>query len=121
MHPGELQTRPRMVAHSLSAFADSQSVVRVSAQEIASVARAVVDDLARAEQLEAGTGHEPAIRAVEKALKAYFEAEDALEKDAEKMAAQHLKAAGRDALGLDRKKVTQMIKQRLAKERGFPL
>ena len=85
------------------------------------MARAIIDDLARAEQLEAGSGHEPAMAAVERALNIYFEEEATLEKDAAKMAAEHLKAAGRDALGLDRNMVTRMIKQRLAKERGFPL
>lgn len=95
--------------------------MRPSAQEISGIARAIIDDLARADQLPAGTSHEPAIAAVGKALDSWFEQEAALEKDAAKMAVQHLKAAGRDALGLDRNKVTQMIKQRLAKERGFPL
>ncbi|MFP6663492.1 MAG: DUF507 family protein [Deltaproteobacteria bacterium] len=95
--------------------------VRLSSQEIAGVAQAIIDDLARAEQLEAGSGHGPAIAAVERALNTYFAEEAALERDAAKMAAQHLQAAGRDALGLDRNKVTQMIMQRLAKERGFPL
>ena len=95
--------------------------MRPSAQELSGIARAIVDDLARADQLETAAGHEAAIGAVAKALDSYFEQEAALEKDAAKMAVQHLKAAGRDALGLDRNKVTQMIKQRLAKERGFPL
>lgn len=95
--------------------------MRPSNQELSGIARAIIDDLARAEQLETTAGHEPAIAAVAKALASYFEQEAALEKDAAKMALQHLKAAGRDAVGLDRNKVTQMIKQRLAKERGFPL
>jgi hypothetical protein len=46
-----------------------------------------------------------------------FRQEEALEKEAERLAAEHL----RTARGLDRHKVTQLIKQRLAAERGFVL
>ena len=46
-----------------------------------------------------------------------FRQEEALEKEAERLAEEHLRSAG----GLDRHKVTQLIKQRLAEERGFVL
>ena len=46
-----------------------------------------------------------------------FRQEEALEKEAERLAEEHL----RSARGLDRHKVTQLIKQRLAEERGFVL
>lgn len=93
----------------------------LSSQEITGVSRTIVYDLVRATQIPPGDGLDPAITAVSKALKAYFAEEASLEKDAAKMAAEHLKAAGREAVGLDTRKITLMIKQRLAKERGFPL
>jgi len=93
----------------------------LSSQEIIGISRTIVYDLVRAEQIPQTEALDPAINAVSKALQAYFTEEASLEKDAAKMAAQHLKAAGRDAVGLDTRKVTQMIKERLAKERGFPL
>jgi hypothetical protein len=102
----------------------SEQTLPLSSQEIMGVSRTIVYDLVRADQIPQippGDGLDPAITAVSKALKAYFAEEAALEKDAAQMAAQHLKAAGRDAVGLDTRKVTLMIKQRLAKERGFPL
>jgi hypothetical protein len=46
-----------------------------------------------------------------------FRQEEVLEKEAERLAEEHL----RSARGLDRYKVTQLIKQRLAEERGFVL
>lgn len=46
-----------------------------------------------------------------------FRQEEALEKEAERLAEEHL----RTARGLDRHKVTQLIKQRLAEERRFVL
>jgi hypothetical protein len=51
------------------------------------------------------------------ALLENFRQEDALEKEAERLAEEHL----RTARGLDRHKVTQLIKQRLAEERRFVL
>lgn len=93
----------------------------LSSQEITGISRAIVYDLVRADQIPQGQELDPAITAVSGALKAYFAEEASLEKDAAKMADQHLKAAGREAVGLDTRKVTLMIKQRLAKERGFPL
>jgi hypothetical protein len=44
-------------------------------------------------------------------------AEEALEEEAEKVAAK----LGRQALGMDQRKLVEGIKARLAKERGFPL
>jgi hypothetical protein len=46
-----------------------------------------------------------------------FRQEEDLEKEAERVAEEHL----RKAPGVDRHKVTQMIKQRLAEERRFTL
>lgn len=46
-----------------------------------------------------------------------FHQEEALEKEAERLAEEHL----RTAKGVDRHKVTQLIKQRLAEERRFVL
>jgi hypothetical protein len=51
------------------------------------------------------------------AFLANFRQEEELEKEAERLADEHL----RKAPGVDRHKVTQMIKQRLAEERRFAL
>jgi len=85
-----------------------------------SVARAIVDDLVRADAIELTSSHEAAETAVLAELETYFEAVSALERDAEKLAEEHLKAAGREGLGLDRRMIVQRIKEKLAEERGFP-
>jgi hypothetical protein len=46
-----------------------------------------------------------------------FRQEEALDTEAERLAEEHL----RTTRGFDRQKVTQLIKQRLAEERGFVL
>lgn len=46
-----------------------------------------------------------------------FRQEEELEKEAARLAEEHIKKAP----GVDRHKVTQLIKQRLAEERRFPL
>jgi hypothetical protein len=47
-----------------------------------------------------------------------FRQEDAIEKDAERLADEHLRSSPG---GVDRRRVVQMIKQRLAEERRFAL
>lgn len=84
------------------------------------MARAIVDELVRADAIELASSHEAAETSVREELETYFDAASELERDAERMADQHLKAAGRDGLGLDRRVIVQRIKEKLAEERGFP-
>ena len=58
-----------------------------------------------------------ALEQVAAALRGNFRQEEALEEEAERLAEAHL----RTAQGLDRHKVIQLIKQRLAEERRFVL
>ena len=75
--------------------------MRIAQDRLQGIARAIVDDLVRADAIVLGTSHEAATTAVLAELEAYFKAEATLERDAERMADQHLKAAGRDGVGLD--------------------
>ena len=75
----------------------------------------------RGDLIELPGDHERAITSVADRLDAYFKASTSLEADAEKLADEHLRTAGRAAVGLDRKRVVQMILSKLAKERGFPI
>jgi len=63
------------------------------------------------------TSKQAAIEKVTAALLENFRQEEALEKEAERLAKAHLQTAQ----GLDRHKVIQLIKQRLAEERRFVL
>ena len=95
--------------------------MRPSPQQLASIGRSIVDALVRADMIEIAGDHQPAIAAVADRLDAYFKAASALEADAERLADEHLRTAGRAAVGLDRRRVVQMILTKLAKERGFPV
>jgi len=63
------------------------------------------------------TSKQAVVDKVTAALLENFRQEEALEQEAERLAESHLRAAP----GLDRHKVIQLIKQRLAEERRFVL
>lgn len=80
-------------------------------------AETLVATLSEKDLLRLRTSKPAAIEKVTAALLENFRQEEALEKEAERLAESHL----RTAQGLDRHKVIQLIKQRLAEERRFVL
>jgi hypothetical protein len=80
-------------------------------------AETVVSTLSEKDLLRLRISKQAAIEKVTSALLENFRQEEALEQDAERLAESHL----RTAQGLDRYKVIQLIKQRLAEERRFVL
>ncbi len=80
-------------------------------------AETLVATLSEKDLLRLRTSKQAAIEKVTAALLENFRQEEALEKEAERLAESHL----RTAQGLDRHKVIQLIKQRLAEERRFVL
>ena len=98
------------------------SIVTLSPNQVqlAALAKAVVDDLSRADAAELPSDHGPSERAICAELEDFFKRSSALERDAERMADEHLKAAGRDGLGLDRRMIIRRVKEKLASERDFP-
>ena len=81
------------------------------------VAQTLVAALSDKELLRLRASKQAAIDKVAAALLDNFRQEEALEKEAERLAESHL----RTAQELDRHKVIQLIKQRLAEERKFVL
>jgi hypothetical protein len=81
------------------------------------VAQTLVAALSEKELLRLRASKQAAIDKVAAALLDNFRQEEALEKEAERLAESHL----RTAQELDRHKVIQLIKQRLAEERKFVL
>jgi hypothetical protein len=80
-------------------------------------AETLVATLSERDLLRLRTSKQAAIEKVTAALLENFRQEEALEKEAERLAESHLQTAQ----GLDRHKVIQLIKQRLAEERRFVL
>jgi hypothetical protein len=81
------------------------------------VAETLVAALSEKELLRLRTSKQSAIDKIAAALLDNFRQEEALEKEAERLAESHL----RTAQELDRHKVIQLIKRRLAEERRFVL
>lgn len=123
--------------------------MRVSEQQASQIARALVDRLLRADLGEfpeaggapgtapaagpaaAGSQRAPAQK-VERAvteiaaeLFRYSKLVATLDADAERLADEHLRAAagprGRELVGVDRRRVVRMIKEKLAAERNVPI
>jgi hypothetical protein len=80
-------------------------------------AATLVASLSEKDLVRLRTSKQAAIEKVTAALLENLRQEDALEKEAERLAESHLQTAQ----GLDRHKVIQLIKQRLAEERRFVL
>jgi len=100
--------------------------VRLSPQQLQTLGRAIVEALVRADQVELGGSHEAAAKAVTDRFEAYFKARAALESEAERLAEEHLRSAGvrpssSSSSGIDRHRVVEMIKEKLAGQRNFPL
>ena len=62
-----------------------------------------------------------ALAAIKSAISADLQAEEALERDAERILNENLAALGRGAVEIDRHKMLRMIKEKLAKERKIVL
>lgn len=85
------------------------------------LAKAIVDGLVRTDLVELTGGHLAAESAVAGVLDEYGKAEASLSKEAERRAEEEIRKLGSRGVGLDRRRVVQMIKQKLAEEKGFPL
>ncbi|MEW6301342.1 MAG: DUF507 family protein [Thermodesulfobacteriota bacterium] len=80
-------------------------------------ADAVVETLLKKDLLRLRADKKEVSERVAAALLDNFRQEEALEKEAERLADEHM----RTGQGLDRHRVVQLIKKRLAEERGFVL
>ena len=94
--------------------------MRISQEQLQALASAIVDELVRADAMEMAGGRAGAENEIVAEFQAYFSSLTALEREAEKLADRHLQAAGRDAIGLDRRRIVEGIKKKLAEEKGFP-
>jgi hypothetical protein len=91
--------------------------VRLRDTEMRRIAAAIVARLERAGAMRI-TGSRDALEA---RIVAVFRANVRAEEDLEAEAARFAEAHGRELVGMDRHKVLQLVKERLAKERGFTL
>lgn len=88
-------------------------------EQIGRLAEKVLGDLERAGLITAKQGRGTLLAAIKSAIAADLKVEEALERDAEALLEQTLRAMGGD--GIDRHKMLRMIKDKLAKERKIVL
>lgn len=95
--------------------------MRISPQQSYAIGRSVVDALVRADLVTLGAPADVAAKAIADEIDAYGKAAAKLDADAERLAEEHLRAARAGAAGIDRHRVVQMIRTKLAEERGLPV
>lgn len=93
--------------------------MRLKDEQIARLAEKVLGDLERAQLVEQKQGRGALLAAVKAAIAGDLKQEEDLERDAEALLEQTLKAVG--GQGIDRHKMLRMIKEKLAKERKIVL
>ena len=91
--------------------------MRISEVEVTRLAQEVVGALIRKEFIKAKVDERQLVARINRLILDDLRAEEALEMEAEQLAAK----LGRQALGMDQRKIVEGIKVRLAKERGFTL
>lgn len=93
--------------------------MRLKEEQIARLAEKVLGDLERAQLVEQKQGRAAVLAGIKAAIAEDLRLEEALERDAEALLEQTLKAVG--GQGIDRHKMLRMIKEKLAKERKIVL
>ena len=91
--------------------------VRISEAEIEALAERIIDALVRQGYVKPKRDTKDLVQRVAALLLENLRQDAALEEEAERVAEGH----SRQMSGMDQHKVIQMIKRKLAEERGFPL
>lgn len=95
--------------------------VRLKEEQIARLAEKVLTDLTTAGLIALKKERGTALAGIREVIAADLQGEAALEKDAEALLEQTLRAMGRGAADIDRHKMLRMIKEKLARERKIVL
>jgi hypothetical protein len=93
----------------------------MSSQQSYTLGRSIVDALVRADLVTLGGPADVAAKAIADEIEAYGKAAAKLDADAERLADEHLRSNRAGSAGIDRHRVVQMIRTKLAEERGLPV
>ncbi len=91
--------------------------MRINEAEVSHLAEVVVGALLKQGYVRPKASEKAIVERIAKLILDNLKTEEALEAEAEQMA----EKLGRQALGMDHRKIVEGIKARLAKERGFTL
>lgn len=95
--------------------------MRLKEDQINRLAEKVLGDLGAAALIELKRERGVVLEGIKAAITADIKGEEKLEKDAEILLEQTLRAMGRGAADIDRHKMLRMVKEKLAKERKIVL
>jgi hypothetical protein len=95
--------------------------MRLKEEQLNRLGEKILNDLIAANEVLLKGERGAALAAIKAAISADIQAEDALERDAERILQENLTALGRGAAEIDRNKMLRMIKEKLAKERKIVL
>jgi hypothetical protein len=93
----------------------------MSQQQLVLVGRSVVDALVRADLATLAGPADAAAKAVADEFERYYRDVAKLDADAERLADDKLREVRAGSAGIDRHRVVQMIRTKLAEERGLPI
>ena len=93
----------------------------MSSQQSFVLGRSIVDALVRADLLTLAGPADAAAKAIADEIEAYGKAAAKLDADAERLAEEHLRGLRTGSAGIDRHRVVQMIRTKLAEERKLPV
>jgi hypothetical protein len=95
--------------------------MRLKEEQINRLGEKILNDLIAAGEIVLKGERGAALAAIKAAISADIQAEESLERDAERIMLENLAALGRGAAEIDRHKMLRMIKDKLAKERKIVL
>jgi hypothetical protein len=95
--------------------------MRLKEEQINRLGEKILNDLIAADEVLLKGERGAALAAIKAAISADIQAEESLERDAERIMNENLAALGRAAVEIDRHKMLRMIKDKLAKERKIIL
>jgi len=95
--------------------------MRLKEEQINRLGEKILNDLIAAKEVLLKGERGAALAAIKAAIIADIQAEESLERDAERILQENLAALGRGAVEIDRHKMLRMIKEKLAKERKIVL
>ncbi|TMA78746.1 MAG: DUF507 family protein [Deltaproteobacteria bacterium] len=91
--------------------------MRLREPEMRRIAAALVSRLEKAGLMHVTAGRDALEQRIVAAFKANVRAEEDIEAEAQRFAESH----SRELVGMDRHRILQLVKERIAKERGFTL
>lgn len=95
--------------------------MRLKDEQIRSLAEKVYNDLSKEDLIAPRVERGAVVAGIARTISANFAVEQKLERDAEKLLDETLAAMGSGAADIDRRRMLQMVKTKLAKERKIVL